>query len=62
MLDINLLKNNLEEVKTGLEKRGDISGFDFERILELDNKRRELIAKSEELKAKRNKNSKINRR
>jgi len=59
MLDINLLKNNLEEVKTGLEKRGDISGFDFERILELDNKRRELIAKSEELKAKRNKNSKI---
>ncbi|MDD2354016.1 MAG: serine--tRNA ligase [Patescibacteria group bacterium] len=59
MLDINLIKNDLESVKTGLAKRGDISHFDFEKIISLDDKRRELIALSEELKAKKNKQSKV---
>ncbi|MDD3939405.1 MAG: serine--tRNA ligase [Patescibacteria group bacterium] len=59
MLDINLIKNDLESVKTGLAKRGDISHFDFEKIILLDDKRRELIALSEELKAKKNKQSKV---
>lgn len=53
MLDIRFVRENFEEVKQKLANRGeDISQLDnFEG---LDQKRRELIVKSEELKSKRN--------
>ncbi|MFZ3578535.1 serine--tRNA ligase [Virgibacillus sp. DJP39] len=57
MLDMKHLRNNFDEVKAKLAKRGeDLSELD--KFEELDGKRRELIAKSEMLKAKRNEASK----
>lgn len=54
MLEVRYVRDNFEAVKAKLAKRGeDISEFDqFET---LDQKRRELIAKTEELKSERNK-------
>ncbi len=53
MLDIKLLRANLEEIKQKLAHRGeDLS--DFDQFEELDTKRRKLIVKVEELKGKRN--------
>lgn len=54
MLDIRKVRANFEEVKAKLAKRGeDLS--DFDQFGGLDEKRRELIAKTEVLKAERNK-------
>lgn len=54
MLDVRYVRDNLEEVKAKLAKRGeDISELDQFEVL--DQKRRELIAKTEELKSERNK-------
>ena len=54
MLDIRNVRANFEEVKEKLAKRGeDLS--DFDKFGGLDEKRRELIAKTEVLKAERNK-------
>jgi len=54
MLDVRYVRDNFEAVKAKLAKRGeDISEFDQFEIL--DQKRRELIAKTEELKSERNK-------
>lgn len=58
MLDIKFIRENLAEVKTGLLKRMSADKLDLEGVLALDDKRRELIATSEELKAERNRNSK----
>lgn len=57
MLDIKLLRQNFKEVKAKLQARGeDLSDLDqFETV---DQTRRELIAKTEILKAKRNEVSK----
>lgn len=57
MLDAKLLRNNFEEVKSKLDRRGeDISELDqFEG---LDKERRELIVQAEALKAERNEVSK----
>lgn len=53
MLDIKLLRQNFQEVKQKLQARGeDLS--DLEQFEAVDQRRRELIAKSEVLKAKRN--------
>ncbi|MBS3678661.1 serine--tRNA ligase [Ornithinibacillus massiliensis] len=53
MLDMKYLRNNFEEVKGKLQHRGeDLSELD--RFGELDERRRELITKTEALKAKRN--------
>ena len=53
MLDIKLLRNQFEEVKEKLSKRGeDLSGID--RFIELDEKRRQMIVEVEELKSRRN--------
>ena len=51
MLDVKFVRDNYEEVKAKLAKRGeDISEFDqFE---PLDQKRRELIAKTEVVKSR----------
>lgn len=56
MLDIKRIRNNPDEVKTGLEKRG-VTGV-VEKVLALDEERRALIVKTEGLKAKRNEVSK----
>jgi len=53
MLDIKYLRNNLEEVKEKLSKRGE-DLTDFGKFEDLDKKRRELISETEELKSKRN--------
>ncbi len=56
MLDIKRIRNNPEEVKSGLAKRG-LSGV-VEKALEIDEERRSLILKTEALKANRNEVSK----
>lgn len=53
MLDIKLLRANLEEVKKKLEHRGEDLA-DLGKFEELDRKRRDLIVESEQLKGKRN--------
>nr|WP_263314476.1 serine--tRNA ligase [Mammaliicoccus sp. Marseille-Q6498] len=54
MLDIKLIRTEPEKVKEKVSKRGDDPSI-IDEILELDKKRRELIAKTEELKSRRNK-------
>lgn len=57
MLDMKFLRNNFEEVKGKLAHRGeDLSALD--EFGELDERRRELIARTEQLKAQRNEASK----
>ncbi|MFA6466504.1 MAG: serine--tRNA ligase [Patescibacteria group bacterium] len=56
MLDINLIREKTEEIEKALEKRGFV--VDFKKIIKLDDYRRKMIAKNEELKAERNKFSK----
>jgi seryl-tRNA synthetase len=52
MLDINFVRNNLELVKKKVEAKG--VAFDDARFNELDQRRRRLLAGSEELKGKKN--------
>ena len=52
MLDIKRLRSNFEEVKEALGKRS--GNYDLEGFLELDTKRRELLAEVEVLKNKQN--------
>src|SRR5699024_6628872 len=57
MLDRKLLRNNFDEIKARLKKRGE----DLSELVHfgtLDEKRRQIIAKVEEIKAKRNETSK----
>src|SRR5699024_7503474 len=57
MLDLKFLRNNYKDVKAKLMHRGeDLS--DLENFGVYDEKRRELIAQTETLKAKRNESSK----
>ena len=56
MLDIKRIRTNPEEVKAGLASRG-VTGV-VEKVAALDEKRRELIVKTETLKAQRNEASK----
>lgn len=57
MLDLRFLRENYEEVKSKLANRGeDLS--DFEKFPKLDEERRQLITKTETLKAERNEVSK----
>lgn len=58
MLDIKLIREETERVKTGLLKRLDASDFDLEKIIKLDDKRRRLLQEIEGLKAERNQASK----
>ena len=57
MLDRKWLRNNFSKIKSRLEKRGEdlsaLKGFG-----DLDERRRKIITKVEELKAKRNEVSK----
>ncbi|WP_323703592.1 serine--tRNA ligase [Mammaliicoccus sp. Dog046] len=54
MLDIRLIRTEPELVKDKVAKRGDDPKV-IDEILEIDKKRRELIAQTEELKSRRNK-------
>jgi len=56
MLDINLIREKTDEIKQALLKR--IDSVDLGSILKLDDKRRELITKVDEMKTTRNKGSK----
>jgi len=52
MLDINFIKDNKELVKKSIEARK--ADVDLDKLLQLDNQRRELIQKVDDLRAKRN--------
>ncbi|HLR91734.1 MAG TPA: serine--tRNA ligase [Atopostipes sp.] len=53
MLDMKLIRNDFEKAAEELEKRG-VSREEISRLQEIDQKRRDLIQKSEKLKSKRN--------
>lgn len=55
MLDIKYVRENIDEVREFLKARN--NDFDLGPLLDLDGKRRELIAKSEELKTQRDRKS-----
>lgn len=59
MLDINKIRENKSEVEQALLKRMEQGSFDLDEILALDDKRKEIIVKNDELKAERNKHSRI---
>jgi seryl-tRNA synthetase len=58
MLDIKYIRDNQKEVAKALLKRIEKKNLDLNKILKLDDQRREIIAKVDELKAERNKFSK----
>ncbi|MBV7392212.1 serine--tRNA ligase [Enterococcus sp. ALS3] len=53
MLDVKMIRNNVEEVKEKLATRG-VEADVLTRFIDLDEKRRELLVKTEELKKYRN--------
>ena len=59
MLDIKLIKENTEDVLTRLQNKGKDAREEIARILELDGERREIIGRSEKLKAEQNKQNKM---
>jgi seryl-tRNA synthetase len=52
MLDIKFIRSNPDEIREGLRKRR--SKLDLEQFLAIDQKRRDLLLETEELKARRN--------
>lgn len=58
MLDINRIREEKDEIKKTLLKRMEEKDLDLDKILKLDDERKELINKADELKAERNKQSK----
>lgn len=56
MLDIKRIRLNAEEVKKGLAKRN--GEYDIDKVLELDEKRRQNLVQVEEMKARQNQVSK----
>ncbi len=58
MLDIKYIIENKEEVKQALLKRMSEKDLDLDKIIALDNERRELINSTETLKAEKNQHSK----
>ncbi len=59
MLDIKLIKENPQSVIDRLRAKGKEAEADICRVIELDAKRRELIASSESFKAEQNKTTKL---
>ena len=59
MYDIRILRENLNELRAGLERRGVLAALEetLARAVELDTERRALIQQVEERKAQRNSNS-----
>ncbi len=58
MLDINNIRDHKEETKKSLLKRLKEGDFNLDEIIGLDDQRKQLLTKVEQLKAERNKNSK----
>ncbi len=58
MLDINKIRENKKEITKALLKRMEAKDLDLDSVLKLDDQRKELIQKVEELKSERNKYSK----
>ena len=58
MLDINFIRNNTEEVKTRLAKRGDGYSAMIDEVLDVDKQRRDVILQVENKKAEQNAASK----
>ena len=54
MLDIKVIKENPEKVKASLARRNKSYAAEIDKVLELDTARRELIGKTEALKAEQN--------
>ena len=59
MLDIKYIKEKPDEVIARLAKKGKDASEEIAQILELDKERRELIAKTEAIKAEQNKTNKL---
>ena len=59
MLDIKYIKESPDEVIARLAKKGQDAKADIEAILDLDSRRRALIAENEALKAEQNKTNKL---
>ena len=59
MLDIRYIKENTEEVLERLAKKGKDAQEEIAQILALDKERRELIVKTEAIKAEQNKTNKL---
>ncbi|MBD3359905.1 MAG: serine--tRNA ligase [Candidatus Buchananbacteria bacterium] len=57
MLDINFIRDNLQELKQVTKNKG--IELDYEKLLKLDDKRRELIQKIDDLRQKRNANAEL---
>ena len=57
MIDINLIRENPEEIKKKLAKK--LVDVDFTELLEKDKERKELLYKTDSLKAERNKTSSL---
>ena len=57
MLDIKRIRENLEEIKKAMEVRGE-KEFDLDIVVELDNRRRELLQEVEVMKNEINVESK----
>ena len=58
MLDINKIRENKKAVEKALLKRMDAKDLDLDKLIKLDDKRKDLTTKVDELKAERNKHSK----
>lgn len=54
MLDINFIRENIDQVKTGLKKKDQDASL-VDQLLKIDQDRRELVKTVEDLKAQRNK-------
>src|SRR5439155_5154753 len=57
MLDLRAIRENPEPYRAALARRG--AADDLDRVLELDEERRKLIARVEELRAEQNRGSKL---
>ena len=58
MLDIKVIRDNPEKVKAALARRCKDYSAEVDKVLELDGRRREIIGKSEAIKAQQNADSK----
>ena len=59
MLDLKMLRSNTEEVKAAMQNRGeDFDVSQIDEVIALDEEKRGILVKVEELKARRNQESK----
>ncbi|HYN37334.1 MAG TPA: serine--tRNA ligase, partial [Actinomycetota bacterium] len=56
MIDLKILREELDHVREAYERRGGVDGVD--RVVELDSKHRALLSEVEQLRAEQNRSSK----